>query len=348
MKIAYVVPSLIRSGPIKVVAALVAQLKQKHEIEIFYFKDRDDRELIDFDVPTTRITFFQRIDFDRFDIVHTHTIKADGYLFFHKGDIRKAKTVSTLHNYAFHDLRMSYGVAKGTLIAFAWNIVTFRHDQLIALSQDAQKYYQQYWLNPRIDYAYNGIESVAQPMTKAAIESDRINIGIIASAGGINYRKGIDQVVRALAHLPQKYRLYVAGKETNESHLLRQLANDLKVDDRVFFVGYVSDMEDFIERMDLFVVASRSEGFPLSLQEIVRYHKPVVCSELPVFKEIFTEDEVVFFELENIESLVAGIHQCFQNKEALSQKAYKRFVEHYTSEHMAKKYESIYKGLIHG
>jgi glycosyltransferase involved in cell wall biosynthesis len=171
------------------------------------------------------------------------------------------------------------------------------------------------------------------------------NIGTIASAGGISYRKGIDQIIMAIQKLPKEYQLYIAGKETQESQRLRSLSKKLNVEDRINFLGYISNMDTFICDMDMFVVGSRSEGFPLSLQEIVSYQKPVVCSNLPIFREIFTPDEVVFFEIDHIDNLAKSIQGCYNKREALVNKAYKKFTGNYTSMVMAKKYLDIYREI---
>src|SRR5690554_1213968 len=107
LNIAYIVPSLSNRGPIKVVYELVKQLEQSHTIEIFYF---DENKELNFDVPTHHISFFSAINFDKFDIIHSHGIRPDAYLFFHHHKIKKAKSVTTLHNYVKMDLRYQYNL----------------------------------------------------------------------------------------------------------------------------------------------------------------------------------------------------------------------------------------------
>jgi len=346
MNIAYIVPSTINSGPIKVVWQLVKKLSGSHKVDLYYFKDVPEREHLVFDIVTKKIDFFEKIDFASYDIVHSHTILADAYVWYHKRKNDRTKFVSTLHNYAYEDLQYSYGIVKGTLLAFVWNIVTLRHDRLVVLSQNALAYYQKRWFNRSLTYVYNGIEVEDDAEVKVQIDNrDTIKIGTIASAGGINKRKGIDQTIRALALLPLHYALYIAGKENEESTKLKLLAQELGVAERVSFVGYVSDIKKFIDEMDLFVISSRSEGFPLSLQEIVGYKKPVVCSSIPIFREIFSNDEVCFFDLDDIRGLALEIEKCYGERERFVPKAYERFIQNYTSDIMAKKYLEVYLSL---
>jgi glycosyltransferase involved in cell wall biosynthesis len=233
-------------------------------------------------------------------------------------------------------------------MAFVWNVMCFRHDMVVSLSKDAQQYYKKRWLNKQVEFAYNGIDTIDILCIPSSQEDDTKKIGTIASAGGISYRKGIDQTIKALEKLPKEYRLYIAGKETNESINLKHLIEELNLQDRVVFLGYVSDMDSFINEMDIFVVSPRSEGFSLALQEIASCKKAIVCSDIAIFKELFQSNEVIFFELENIISLQQAILQCFEQKKILSQNAYEKFINNYTSQQMAKKYMQLYNKLLQG
>jgi glycosyltransferase involved in cell wall biosynthesis len=318
----------------------------EHEVEIFYLEDRTDRELLDFSVPTKKLSLFSNPDFSDFDIVHSHTIKADLFVAFHRKSLRGVKTVTTLHNYAGEDLIFSYGTIKGKLLLWLWQWATAKHDRIVVLSRHAQTYYQKHWKDRVFEYVYNGVAcpSSAHSHVQSQAQTEYVRIGAIASAGGLNRRKGIDQIIRALAKLPG-YELHIAGKKTEESVALEVLAKEYDVAERVYFLGYVSDMAAFIADIDFFVVASRSEGFGLALQEIACMKKPLICSNIPVFQEIFGDDEVRFFELENIESLAQAIDGFEKAGMAYAQKAYRRYLSEYTPQKMVENYLKIYKEL---
>ena len=97
--------------------------------------------------------------------------------------------------------------------------------------------------------------------------------------------------------------------------------------------------------MDLFVVPSRSEGFSLVLQEVARQKKPVVCSDIPIFRELFAQNEVPFFTLEDIDGLVNVIKEAADQQKSYEKKVFDKFLSSYTSVHMAKNYLDIYKNI---
>ena len=96
MKIAYIVPSLQPTGPIILVQSLSKYLGECGcDIDIYYF-DGNTKQL-DFACKTYQIAFSDPIDFDSYDIVHSHCFRADLYVNKHKKLIHTAKTLSTLH-----------------------------------------------------------------------------------------------------------------------------------------------------------------------------------------------------------------------------------------------------------
>jgi len=341
MRIAYLVPYLERSGPVNVVRYLCEALMEEHEIDLYYFKDI---VRVEFPVKSRRITFLEKIDFDSYDVIHSHGVLPDAYLFWHGGSIHRARTITTLHNYVKEDFRYAYNPVKAFLLEKVWNLATSRHDSVVTLSKDAVAYYRKFWRNKRLTYVHNGIPELQAGDDERPLrdkDADWIDIGLIGS-GDITKRKGFDQVVRALPNLPG-YRLHVAGRGQQVEYLKR-LAERLGVDDRVDFAGFQEEIEGFIARMDLFVLPSRSEGFSLVLQEVARQKRPAVCSDIPIFRELLSEKETIFFELESIERLASAIRRVYGGREEYAQRLYRKYTEAYTASTMAANYLSVYTG----
>ena len=351
MRVVYIVPSIVRSGPIRVVEHLVNGLSEKEKVDLFYLEERSDRQLIDFGNHAKKISFFEAIDFDKYDIIHSHTIKADAYLWWHRKRIKHSKIISTVHNLAYEDLSMQYGPLKGKILANFWGKMLQSFDGIVCLTAGAVDYYKKRWRGVNIlSYVYNGIDAEAKECIKLnrinVLNSSRKKIGIIASAGGVGERKGIDQVIRALVDLPE-FELYVAGKNTETTEKLKSLAYSLYVKDKVHFLGFIEDIDCFIKSMDLMVAPSRSEGFGLGILEIVRANKPLICSDIPTFREVFKEDEVFFFPLEDTKKLSNIIRFVAMSKDSMHiNKAYMHFLKDYTVKSMVRKYIEIYKNLI--
>ena len=76
---------------------------------------------------------------------------------------------------------------------------------------------------------------------------------------------------------------------------------------------------------------SRSEGFGLALIEAVQQKIPVICSDIDVFKELFTDDEVTFFKLEDHGSLSEAVKTAIETGLKKTENAYERYPKNYTA-----------------
>ena len=88
---------------------------------------------------------------------------------------------------------------------------------------------------------------------------------------------------------------------------------------------------------------SRSEGFGLSLIEAVQQKVPVVCSDLDVFKELFTSDEVAFYKNGDMATMAAALENGDGIGKIKSERAYNRYINNYTANLMARNYYNLYQ-----
>ncbi len=92
--------------------------------------------------------------------------------------------------------------------------------------------------------------------------------------------KGVDVVLRAVAELPPRVRLWVVG-DGPESGTLQALAPDLGVQERVRFLGLQSLVQPFLQAADAFVCPSRwAEAAGLVNLEAQATGLPVLASDV--------------------------------------------------------------------
>ena len=105
---------------------------------------------------------------------------------------------------------------------------------------------------------------------------------LVLFVGKITPRKGVDVLLRALAHLPQDVRLAVAGNFMMPAQPIYRLADELGVRDRVHFVGLLSGTDKLAAYVDADVVAypAVDEIFGLVPFEALMCGTPaVVCDD---------------------------------------------------------------------
>ena len=346
MNIAYLVTSLKNSGPVVVVNDLVKMMVANgHYCVVYYFKDIVE---LGFPCETKLLSLSSSIPFKDFDVVHCHGFRPDLFVLLHKPLFCKAKVFSTIHSYMFQDHKFKYGFFKSRIyprLIFASQMRSYR---IIVLSKDAMSYYSKYISSKKLTYAYNSrICDFSQDLTKEEKEEFETFRGksrnMILSCCGLSPLKGLDNIIQALKEIPDsKYCIVGDGVARKE---LGEQAYELGVSDRVLFVGYKKAGFRYLKYADIYAMPSRSEGFPLALLEAAAYGKACVVSDIPVFKEIFTDEEVSMFELGNEKSVVRAINRAIENKELLSNNIKEKFDTCYSPTQFYERHLEIYNQL---
>ena len=93
-------------------------------------------------------------------------------------------------------------------------------------------------------------------------------------------KNAVDDVIRALPMLPTEVTFLILGVGPDEA-MLRALARELGVEDRVIFAGQVShaEMPKYLKVSDIFIRPSRSEGFGISFIEAMAAELPVIATQ---------------------------------------------------------------------
>lgn len=140
------------------------------------------------------------------------------------------------------------------------------------------------------------------------------------AVGRCAYQKGYDLLLKAfriVLNNKQNSRLFIVGRDVNDeySKSLHATAKDLKIEDKVSFVGFSPNPYKYIYNSDCYVLSSRDEGLPNVLIEATYLHKQAVAYTcIPIIKDII-QDGVNGYcvNSEDIKAL-ADAMICIQNK----------------------------------
>lgn len=342
MRIAFVSTSLARVGPVLVIADLINHLPKKYEIDLYYFDD-----LVEIKLPARvrlqKVNFFSRIDFSVYDVVHSHMMRADFFCSIRRASIKKL--ISTMHSNFKVDLRISHGKFIAHIFSFLWVLALRRFDHLAFLTKSQLKNFPE--LSSNAVVVHNGRSA---PLT---IENNKIsplfsNDGFISigACAHIVKRKGFHQAIQMLALDCAKNINFTLVGDGPELNNLVSLANSFGVRDRFITPGHSEDVMSYIKSFDVYIMTSYSEGMPLALLEAASCQCPIVCSNIDVVKEVFDEDEVTFYETDNVNSLFDAVKKTIERKTHQTQKALAKYLEFYTPEAMAMRYQDVYTNQI--
>lgn len=194
--------------------------------------------------------------------------------------------VSTVHS----DHRLDYlhrpaaRLVYGTLNALALR----KMDALVCVSGAMrEKYAARNFRRGRLFSVYNGADMDA-PRSKMRREDFLAAHGIPAAPGDIlagtaarfDAVKDLSTMLRGFAAVAKEepqLRLLLAGAGAEEK-MLRALAKEFGVSDRVHFTGWLDDTEALYASLDICLLTSLSETFPYALTDAAKYRVPVIAT----------------------------------------------------------------------
>lgn len=184
------------------------------------------------------------------------------------------------------------------LVRFAWQYA----DALIAISA-AVKDWLATWqsVSPdKVSVVYYGIDIEAfreTPLnlrTEWGLERNKV----LGSLGRLEPGKGHDVLIRSMPEVLKAHpdAILVIGGHDPEGYgaTLQSLINDLGLQSQVRLVGFQREAAAFLKAVDVFALASRSEGFGQVVIEAMASSLPVVISRIPPLTEL-VEDGVTGF-----------------------------------------------------
>ena len=344
MKIAFILPALKNVGPTIVVHDIVCNIIDKVErVDVYYFDDSNDA--LEFPCSTNKINFFKRIDFNQYDIVHSHMLRPDLYIWTHKNKSDKTKFISTLHQNIYDNLKDAYNPFIAFVFEKIWTFALKKQNYIVYLTEALRKMYIKR-LHISNSVIYNGRDSyttsnkVSEDKYLSDLRKKYILLGVHCR---VSKRKGIHQIIQVL-HNFKNYRLIVIGDGAEVNHL-KNMAEECDVTQQCVFMGYRNNATEYLKYFDFYIMPSYSEGFGLSLIEAAQNKLPIICSDIDVFRELFNEDEVSFFTPDKPETLIEAIKKAEKHKEKFSTNSYKKSITLYTAKVMRNNYLELYDNL---
>lgn len=163
-------------------------------------------------------------------------------------------------------------------------------------SQDVKRVYSAYPkpYSSRIVYVAHGFEARTSQLSQAQARQafglpDKVTL--LGCVARLHPLKGLDTAIRMLTLRPD-WHLALLGQGADKERL-QALAQELKVADRVRFVGEVSPdrIGDFLASLDVFVFPSAAETFGLAAVEAAQAGIPVIANDLPVLREVLSFED---------------------------------------------------------
>jgi glycosyltransferase involved in cell wall biosynthesis len=217
----------------------------------------------------------------------------------------------------------------------------------VAISSSVENYLTEKIGIPKdkVRLIYNGLDLkriIARPA------SSWHDIPHLIFVGRLEPQKNPELVLRSLAPIRRPWRLTLVGIGSREAEL-KALAQDLKISSRVDFMGRRQDVPKLLAQSDIFLFPSRWEGFGLALAEAAAAGVPVIASDLPVLREMLSDDEATFVPAADVSAWTQAIQAALADPApyvAKAQHAAAADWSRFSEERMIAQYAELYRRLI--
>ena len=290
------------------------------------------------------------VETERPNIFHTHLPRADLTGALARFLNPSVAWVCSLHAIYSDDWSGRWSLP---LLRFLWN----RADAIICISHAVSD-----WLieggmpADRAKVIYYGIEpdKFSQPRVDLRKEWALNGSAIIGSIGRLEPRKGHDCLIEAMATLVKRLPnvlLLIAGHDSwGYGVNLGRRIDELGLKDRVRLIGFQNDVVSFLNILDVFALATNSEGFGQVVIEAMAAGKPVVTSKIAPLTEIVADGETgLLVESRSPQSFASAIAQLLidpMERHRMGARGRERVTKSFTAERMTQETLLLYENLL--
>lgn len=220
-----------------------------------------------------------------------------------------------------------------------------QYDSIVCISDQTQANLVQY-IGPRpsINTIYNGVDTSRFLCPIKSVDPDGPHLVTMIAA--FRPQKDQDTLVRAIAQLPERYRLRLVGNGTRRAEVAA-LAERLGVADRVEMTGVCTDVPRLLRESDVVALSSHWEGLSLSSIEGMASGRPFVASDVDGLREIVEGHGVLVAEgnADGFAQAIRGLCSDPARYRAVAE-ACQRKARQYDITVMARNYLALYKKLL--
>ncbi len=262
---------------------------------------------------------------------------------------RSIITIHDVRRLVFNNNVIAKNISK-YIVDFSLDAV----DEVVTVSEAVRDEILHLYPKTRVSVIYNGIDlGIYESITADDCEAVRQKLNIpsefILAVGHLEKRKNYANLIDALALLHSSGKaipLLIVGNDSGERSSIAKRIHRLGLSRYVMLLCGLSDIEIrcLYKLCALFVYPSAYEGFGIPILEAMAAKRPMVLSNIPVFREI-TQDVGCYFRHEFPESIAGEIFNGLSStslRETLINYGNKR-VHDFGFENIALAYERLYK-----
>lgn len=285
------------------------------------------------------------------DIIHSHGYKTNFFALL-ANLFENKPLVCTCHPWT----ETGYNL-KAKIYSWLDKLILNRFDKIVAVSSNVkEEIFKSGITQEKVSVIENGIDihrfsnrfDKRELYQKYKIESNRTIIGTI---GRLVPEKAHDVLIEAAKLIIENYPdvcFLIVGDGPLRGYL-EDKVKELRLQKHIIFTGVSNNIPEVLALIDIFVLSSISEGFPMVLLEAMAAKKPIVTTKVGEIPNVISdnEDGVIVSPNDKAE-LKRGIEYLLKEKEKaelFAQRAYAKVVQHFSARVMAENYIKVYEKL---
>lgn len=298
-------------------------------------------------------SLIKTITVNNIDIVQSHLFGSNVYCSL-AGIICNLPVISTFHGFVDTNGSERLMPLKKSIINRGSRKIVFVSNRL------REEYVRRYSLSAQRSVTiYNGIDTKKFCPDKKTSLRKRFGVSpehiLIGAIGNIRAAKGYEYFLQAakIVHgINPKCRFLIAGDRDREGVLSEKLHNmhlELGLDNILFFLGFQADIAEILNNLDVFVLASTSEGLSIATLEALACGIPVVVTRCGGPEEILTDTPYSrIVEPQNEHELAEGMLRIIEtiNNDQSASDNRPLCREEFTSEKMIDNYSRMYEECV--
>ncbi len=152
---------------------------------------------------------------------------------------------------------------------------------------------------------------------------------IILYVGRFAWEKSPEALIEAFSQIEQKgdWKLVMAG-DGPQLQEMKAKASTLGLEDKIEFLGSISDVDTWLKRSSVFVLPSVLEGFPNSLCEAMAANLPVLCFDSIPYESIISPNiDGIVVPKGEIKTMANALNELMENETkriAMGENAHKK------------------------
>ncbi len=286
------------------------------------------------------------------DIIHAHSaIPALIGLIARQVSNKYIPVIQTMHGYGINKNLYQQEMDKIIMNGLDYIVTVSEHSKKILVEKGVNEYLIQVIYNGIVEQYDSHLTDKDRDLQKV-IQWKNLNHKIFGCIGTVCERKNqafLLEAIKLIYNDISNIHFIFIG----EGNLLNQLKNIVvkyNLQDKVHFLGYKQNANQYLRFFDCLILPSKSEGFGMVIVEAFKEKVPVIASNIDVFKEIIIDRETgILFDLNDVNNLAMAIKEIAfisdKRKSFMTQKAYEVYKKKFTFSIMKQKYDELYESI---